>query len=84
MRGIIMGSTKKNQQDQTDKSAQRISESQPVRTTEEISKLLEKGSIPAVFDSIGDPISIQDTNFHVLYQNKAHRDFIGEHGGEIC
>jgi len=84
MRGIIMGSTKKNQQDQTDKSAQRISESQPVRTTEEISKLLEKGSIPAVFDSIGDPISIQDTNFHVVYQNKAHRDFVGEHYGEVC
>ena len=84
MREIIMGSSKKNQQEQTDKSAQRISESDSIRTAEEISKLLEKGSIPDVIDSIGDPISIQDTNFHVLYQNKAHRDFIGEHGGEIC
>ena len=77
-----MGSSKKNQQGQTGKSAQRSST--PVTTTEKIWKLLEKGGIPALIDAIGDPISIQDSNFHVLYQNRAHRDFIGEHVGEIC
>ncbi len=37
-----------------------------------------------VCDFIGDGISIQDTDFTVLYQNKAHKNIIGDHVGEIC
>ncbi len=82
MRGIIMGSSKKTQQGRTDMSAQKSSKA--VSPAEEISKLLDRCSIQTIIDAIGDPISIQDRNFHVLYQNKAHRDIIGEHVGETC
>ena len=34
--------------------------------------------------SIGDGISIQDTDFNILYQNQAHKNMIGEHTGEHC
>lgn len=37
-----------------------------------------------VMNAIGDPISIQDTSFRILYQNEAHKKFIGTHTGEIC
>lgn len=37
-----------------------------------------------ILDSIGDPISIQDTNFRVLYQNKRHRENVGIKIGEYC
>jgi PAS domain S-box-containing protein len=45
-----------------------------------IKELVEKG----VFEAIGDGISIQDTNFKVLYQNKVHKSMIGDHAGEYC
>ncbi|GAB4488141.1 MAG: hypothetical protein OHK006_18160 [Thermodesulfovibrionales bacterium] len=37
-----------------------------------------------VFEAIGDPVSIQDTDFTVLYQNRAHRELVGTHLGERC
>jgi len=37
-----------------------------------------------ILEAIGDGISIQDTNFRVVYQNQTHKDFIGEHIGEYC
>jgi PAS domain S-box-containing protein len=37
-----------------------------------------------VFDSIADGISIQDTDFKILYQNSTHKLFVGEHTGEYC
>jgi PAS domain S-box-containing protein len=45
-----------------------------------ISELVETG----VFDSIGDGISIQDTDYKILYQNSKHKSFVGEHIGEYC
>jgi PAS domain S-box-containing protein len=45
-----------------------------------ISELVEKG----FFEAIGDGISIQDTNYKVLYQNKIHKDLVGSHVGEYC
>jgi PAS domain S-box-containing protein len=45
-----------------------------------ISELVEKG----VFEAIGDGISIQDTNYKVLYQNKVHINLVGSHVGEYC
>jgi PAS domain S-box-containing protein len=37
-----------------------------------------------VFDVLGDAVSIQDTDFKVLYQNQSHKKMIGEHTGEYC
>jgi hypothetical protein len=45
-----------------------------------VQELIEKG----VFDAVGDGISIQDTNFKILYQNKVHINFVGKHVGEYC
>jgi PAS domain S-box-containing protein len=45
-----------------------------------ISALVEKG----IFESIGDGISIQDTNFKILYQNKVHKNLLGNHLGQYC
>lgn len=45
-----------------------------------ISELAEKG----VFEAISDGISIQDTHYKILYQNKIHKDLVGSHVGEYC
>jgi PAS domain S-box-containing protein len=45
-----------------------------------INEIVEKG----VFEAIGDGISIQDTNFKILYQNNIHKKIIGNHLGEYC
>jgi hypothetical protein len=37
-----------------------------------------------VLQAIGDGISIQDTNYKILYQNSKHKSLIGEHIGEYC
>jgi PAS domain S-box-containing protein len=37
-----------------------------------------------VFDSIDAGISIQDTDFRILYQNSKHKSFVGDHIGEYC
>jgi PAS domain-containing protein len=38
----------------------------------------------AVLESLGDPISIQDRELRVIYQNVAHRELMGSHRGELC
>jgi PAS domain S-box-containing protein len=40
--------------------------------------------IESIIEGMGDGISIQDTNFKVLYQNRIHKGFVGEHIGEYC
>lgn len=45
-----------------------------------IKELKETG----VIDVIGDPISIQDTNFKIIYQNQSHRNIVGDRVGEYC
>jgi diguanylate cyclase (GGDEF)-like protein/PAS domain S-box-containing protein len=45
-----------------------------------IQELVETG----VFELIGDGISIQDTNFKILYQNSKHKSYVGDHAGEYC
>jgi hypothetical protein len=37
-----------------------------------------------VCDAIGDGISIQYTDFMILYQNQAHKEIMGDHIGEYC
>jgi two-component system cell cycle sensor histidine kinase/response regulator CckA len=44
----------------------------------------ERLKTEAVIAAIGDGISIQDTNYRVIYQNKTLQDLIGSHIGEYC
>ena len=37
-----------------------------------------------IIDAIGEAISIQDTNYEILYQNQNHKDMIGDHVGKYC
>lgn len=47
-------------------------------------QLIMEWASQGVFDALGDAISIQDTDFKVLYQNESHKDMVGEHIGEYC
>jgi PAS domain-containing protein len=44
----------------------------------------EKTKTSAILDAIGDLISIQGKDFKVIYQNKRHRDLVGDRTGEYC
>lgn len=44
----------------------------------------DKFKAEAIIDSIGQAMSIIDTDFRFVYQNKVHRDSYGEHVGEHC
>ncbi len=44
----------------------------------------EKAKTEAFLAAMGDAVSIQDTNYRVLYQNEAHKKLVGEHTGEVC
>lgn len=45
----------------------------------------EKAKSEAILAAIGDGLSIQDTNFRVLYQNQIHKDIVGgDKAGEYC
>jgi len=44
----------------------------------------ERAKTEAIIAAIGDGISIQDRHFHVLYQNKVHKDLIGDQLGKFC
>lgn len=46
--------------------------------------LEEKNRTEAIIAAIGDGISIQDTNFKILYENQVQKDIIGDHLGEYC
>lgn len=59
------------------------------RTEEELRNAVtkadeEKAKSEAIIAAIGDGISIQDTNFKILYQNQVHKNFVGDHVGEYC
>jgi signal transduction histidine kinase len=45
---------------------------------------LEKARSDAILAEMGDGISIQDTDFKIIYQNRAHQALRGEHLGEYC
>jgi len=44
----------------------------------------EKARSEAIIAAIGDGLSIQDTDFKILYQNQIHKNLIGDHVGEPC
>ena len=44
----------------------------------------EKTKLEAILASMGDGLSIQDTNYRVLLQNDAHRALAGDAAGNFC
>ena len=44
----------------------------------------EKAKTEAFIAAIGDAISIQNTDFRIIYQNQANVDLFGSHVGECC
>ncbi|MBI5055135.1 MAG: PAS domain-containing protein [Nitrospirae bacterium] len=47
-------------------------------------QLIEKIVGHGILEAVGDGISIQDTDYRILYQNKKAIDIIGNHVGEFC
>ncbi len=44
----------------------------------------EKSRIEAILGAIGEGISIQATNYKILYQNQLYKEIAGDHIGEYC
>lgn len=44
----------------------------------------EKAKSEAIIETIGEAISIRDTDFRLIYQNRKHKELMGEHLGEYC
>ncbi len=44
----------------------------------------DRAKLEAILEGIGDPISIQAPDFRVIYQNRAHKAFLGEQVGNTC
>lgn len=44
----------------------------------------EKAKSDAIIEAIGEIMSIRDTDFRIIYQNKILTDLIGDHEGEYC
>ncbi len=44
----------------------------------------EKNKLDAIIAALGEGVSIQDTEYRVLYQNQYHKDLVGDHVGEYC
>lgn len=47
-------------------------------------KLLEDIRELEILESIGDAVSIQDTNFKIIFQNKTGKEIMGDHTGKYC
>lgn len=46
--------------------------------------LHDSSALQSIIGSIGDAVSIQDTDWKVLFQNDAHKKLHGDHVGEYC
>ncbi len=44
----------------------------------------EKTKCENILDAVGDSIRIIDTNFKILYENRTHKNLMGNHIGEYC
>jgi PAS domain S-box-containing protein len=49
-----------------------------------LKQILTEMAEQGIVDAIGDGVSIQGTDFHILYENKVHIDMIGDHVGKYC
>lgn len=46
--------------------------------------LAEKNKLETIFTCMGDGLSIQDLEYHVLFQNDTHRRMVGDADGGLC
>jgi PAS domain S-box-containing protein len=46
--------------------------------------LQETNKLEAVLAALGDGLTLQDTDFRILYQNAPHKEKQGDHVGELC
>jgi histidine kinase len=54
-------------------------------TKSSATKLIKEiARVEGIISAIGDGISILDTTFTIVYENKLHRDLMGAHVGEKC
>jgi len=37
-----------------------------------------------ILESMGDAVTVQDTDMRIMYQNQAHKKMMGDHAGEFC
>ena len=44
----------------------------------------ERAKGESIIEAMGDAVSIQDTTFRIIYQNRLHREWLGSHAGEYC
>jgi PAS domain S-box-containing protein len=44
----------------------------------------EKNRSEAILAAMPDAVSVQDTGLKIIYQNPAHKELMGDHGGEFC
>ncbi|OGR08194.1 MAG: hypothetical protein A2511_09335 [Deltaproteobacteria bacterium RIFOXYD12_FULL_50_9] len=44
----------------------------------------EKNKFEAIIAALGDGLSILDRDYKILFQNEVHKNFFGDHTGEIC
>jgi len=49
-----------------------------------LNKLIKDLTKTGFMDMMGDAVSIQGRDFRVLYQNKLHKDLVGDRTGEYC
>lgn len=45
---------------------------------------VERSKSRAIIEAIGDAVTIQDTNFKIIYQNKSAISKVGDHVGDYC
>lgn len=50
----------------------------------DLEQIIESIKNQGIIEAFGDGVSIQDTNFKILFQNQVHIQFIGNHVGEYC
>jgi hypothetical protein len=43
-----------------------------------------KAKLEAIMASIGEGLSIQDTDYKIVYQNEFHKNLFGNHLGQHC
>ncbi|MBU0674274.1 MAG: response regulator [Proteobacteria bacterium] len=74
-----MGFSRNNETEQADLARQLAEANARLDVVEGERKRLE-----SLLDAINDGVSVQDRQFHVLYQNRAHKELAGDHLGELC
>jgi PAS domain S-box-containing protein len=49
-----------------------------------LEEIIQNPAIRSLLDAMGDGVSIQGTDFKIVYQNRRAKEIIGEHTGSFC